>query len=256
MEITIERLYQGLPTTINGKEYLSTKDYVEPFINIMKKFGCSFVVNVQTPKQLTFSFGEQNITFNKVWVQAVMPEKVDKDGYAETYNLIYGLDVRTPVYKIFKAYKDKRTSNLYVFNAQWLNVYELQPGKTFNDLEPVVRNMMQQMDDSQLIFKKLKSSFIDEKQTFLGESIEKSMVFNFKHKGGTVKISPNMLVKAYEMVYMDSSSKYFIPNTEECSQFNYLEALSSLVVAEFKKDIYNVFEKSAIISEIFNTLKV
>ena len=66
MEITIERLYQGLPTTINDKEYLSTKDYVEPFINTMKKFGCSFVVNVQTPKQLTFSFGEQNITFNKV----------------------------------------------------------------------------------------------------------------------------------------------------------------------------------------------
>ena len=46
-----------------------------------------------------------------------MPEKCNKAGYAETYNLIYALDVRKPIYKVFKAYKDRKTSNLFVFNS-------------------------------------------------------------------------------------------------------------------------------------------
>lgn len=45
-----------------------------------------------------------------------MPEKCDKAGFAETYNLVYALDVRKPVYKLFKAYKNKKSTNLYVFN--------------------------------------------------------------------------------------------------------------------------------------------
>ena len=45
-----------------------------------------------------------------------MSDKCNKDGYAETYNLIYALDVRKPIYKIFKAYKDRKTGNLYAFN--------------------------------------------------------------------------------------------------------------------------------------------
>ena len=46
-----------------------------------------------------------------------MPAADDIDGLAETYNLVYALDVQHPVYKIFKAYKDRRNDNLFVFNS-------------------------------------------------------------------------------------------------------------------------------------------
>ena len=60
-----------------------------------------------------------------------MPNSNDVCGYAETYNLVYALDVRKPVYKLFRAFKDKKTGNLFVFNSQWLNVYELKPSTPF-----------------------------------------------------------------------------------------------------------------------------
>ena len=45
-----------------------------------------------------------------------MPEKCNRYGFAETYNLVYALDVRKPIYKIFKAYKNRKTNDLYAFN--------------------------------------------------------------------------------------------------------------------------------------------
>ena len=118
MEITISKLLEGKSTAINNNEYLSTKEYVEPFINLMKTFTSDFSVQVQLPKQFTITDSKEDITYNRVWIQAVMPSKCDVSGYAETYNLVYALDVRKPVYKLFKAYKDRKTTNIYAFNEQ------------------------------------------------------------------------------------------------------------------------------------------
>jgi hypothetical protein len=49
-------------------------------------------------------------------VQALL--KDNSYGYTETINLVYALDVRKPIYKIFKAYKDRKTGNLFAFNSQ------------------------------------------------------------------------------------------------------------------------------------------
>ena len=38
MEITIELLLKGKSTIIKDKEFLSTSDYVKPFLDEMKKF--------------------------------------------------------------------------------------------------------------------------------------------------------------------------------------------------------------------------
>ena len=254
MEITISKLLEGKSTVIKDNEYLSTKEYVEPFIKLMQKFTPDFSVQVKLTSQLTITNSQEDITYNRVWVQAIMPDKCNKDWYAETYNLIYALDVRKPIYKIFKAYKDRKTGNLYAFNDSWLNVYELKPKENFIEFDEVIKNLMQLTDDSEIRFKKMKTEFLssdaEDRQKKLGELIEDSMLFETNNKGGKIKIAPAMVLKAYQNVYMDSSSRNYISNTEECSVFNYVDAFSSLIT-EDTKDIVNRFEKNRLIYKMF-----
>ena len=254
MEITIGKLLEGKSTVIKDEKYLSTKDYVEPFINLMKVFTDNFSIQVQMPAQLTVTNSKTDITYNKVWVQAIMPSKCDKCGLAETYNLAYALDVRKPVYKVFKAYKDKKTNNLYAFNSLWLNVYELEPSTKFIDFDKVIKNLMSLTDDSEIRLRNLNNTMLssepEKKQKQLGELIENSMLFETYNKGGKVKIAPITVLKAYQNVYMNPSSRNYISDSEECSQFNYLDAFSSLITAD-NKDIINRFEKNLLIYNMF-----
>jgi hypothetical protein len=66
MEITLDLLLKGKPTIIKEKTFLSTKEYVGEFIDLMRKFTDKFIVNVALPSQLTFTNKEEDITFNKV----------------------------------------------------------------------------------------------------------------------------------------------------------------------------------------------
>ena len=239
---------------IKESQYFPTKDYVSPFIELMKKFTNDFSIQVQLPSQLTITDSKEDITYNRVWVQAIMPQKCDKYGYAETYNLVYALDVRKPVYKLFKAYKDRKTSNLFAFNSQWINVYELKPDEKFAEFDNVVKHFMELTDDSELIFDKLEkeklSSESKKRQQQLGELIENSMIFEITNKGGKIKIAPQMVLKAYQNVYMDSSSRNYVSDQEECTKLNYLDAFSSLIT-EDDKDIVNRFEKNLLVYNMF-----
>ena len=251
MEITISNLLDVKCTVIKENEYLSTKEYVSPFIEVMKKFTTDFSVQVQLPSQLTITDSKEDITYNRVWVQALL--KDNSYGYAETINLVYALDVRKPIYKIFKAYKDRKTGNLFAFNSQWINVYELKPNEEFVDFEPIVKHLLELTDDSDKRFDNLEnntvSSETEERQQFLGELIENSMLFEITNKGGKVKIAPQMVLKAYQNVYMDSSSRNYV-GEEECTKLNYLDAFSSLIT-EDDKDIVNRFEKNLLVYQMF-----
>lgn len=183
-----------------------------------------------------------------------MPTKCDIDGYAETFNLVYGLDIRQPIYKVFKAYKDRKSENLYCFDSRWLSDYELKPGERFVNFEPIIKNLLEMVDDSAIRFKKMNTTFfssaIDEKHNVLGDLIEKSMLFEYYGKGGKVKLSPPMILKAFQNVYMNSSSKHFVKDTEECSLFGYADAILTLIKDE--QDIINPFEKGHLCLQLFD----
>lgn len=66
MEITLDALMKGKPTIIKDKSYFRTADYVEPFLEQMSKFTSRFIVNVQTPDQVTVTNGDEDLTYNRV----------------------------------------------------------------------------------------------------------------------------------------------------------------------------------------------
>lgn len=113
-------------------------------------------------------------------------------------------------------------------------------------------------NDVDLTSKKMQNTFLDDnnKHALLGEMIEKSMLYEYIHIGGKVKISSAMVVKAFENVYMNSSSNTYKKETEEGTVWNYYTAFTELVKDASTKDIINNFEKTILCGLLFsNTLE-
>ena len=251
MEITPELLLKGKPTIIKGKEYLPTADYVQPFFDEMAKFTDQFIVKVQTPNQITLTDGDEDITYNRVWVQAVMPEKYNIDNHSEVYSLLYGLDVRTPVYKVARHYLNQACLNMCVFNPQWLSVTELQQGETF---KYSIKSLMETTNDIELKLRNMKNTFLDRDpdsiHLLLGEQIEKVMNLEWSNLAGKTKLSTAMVIDAFKNVYVDTRSPYYVKDTEECSVFNYYNAFTEII--RDSKNFFNNVEATLLLNSLFN----
>ena len=189
MEVTLSALLEGKPTIIREKEYFATKEYVQPFIDEMSKFTKDFIINVQLPGQITISNNNKDLTYNKVWIQAIMPDQCTIDGYAETYGLVYTLDARVPVYKVYRAYINKETHNMCVFNPEWLQVYEMKPGEK---LVYSIKELMEKPFDIKQRLKVMKNTFIsadiEDTHKLLGKLINRSLQYEYHNIGGKIKI--------------------------------------------------------------------
>ncbi len=251
MEITPDLLLKGKPTIIKGKEYLPTADYVGPFLDEMAKFTDKFIVKVQTPTQVTVTDGNEDTTYNRVWVQAVMPEKYTIDNHAEVYSLLYGLDVRTPVYKVARHYLNQACLNMCVFNPQWLSVTELQEGETF---KYSIKSLMEATNDMEMKLRNMKNTFLDRDpdsiHKLLGEQIEKVMHIEWSNLSGKTKLSVATVVDAFKSVYVDSRSPYYVKDTEECSVFNYYNAYTEII--RDSKNFFNNVESTLLLNSLFN----
>jgi len=251
MEITPDLLLKGKPTIIKGKQYLPTAEYVQPFFDEMAKFTDQFIVKVQTPDQVTLTDGDEDITYNRVWVQAVMPEKYTIDNHSEVYSLLYGLDVRTPVYKVARHYLNNACLNLCVFNPSWLSVTELQEGETF---KYSIKSLMEATNDVELRLRKMKNTFLDRDpdsiHLLLGEQIEKVMNLEWSNLSGKTKLSVATVVDAFKSVYVDTRSPYYTKDTEECSVFNYYNAFTEII--RDSKNFFNNIESTLLLNSLFN----
>ena len=238
MEITLELLLKGKPTIIKEKTFLSTKEYVGEFIELMRKFTDKFVVNVSLPAQITVTNNEEDITFNKVWIQAILPGSELK----ETIHLVYALDVKKPCYKIFRTYSDDERH--VVFNEKWIFSGLIKDEETF---KLPVKELMEMENNVPLVIEKMKKTFLDDdtKYDLLGKLIEKSMLFEKESVTGKVKLSPTTIIKAHESIYMDATSKLY-KKDQEPTVYDLYVALLEQVKDGYKKDMINIFEKSCL----------
>lgn len=252
MEITLDGLSLGKPTIIKDKEYFSTNEYVHDFIEEMSKFTDKFIVHVQVPQQLTLSKTTKDITYNKVWIQAIMPSKCDIDEFHEVYGLVYALDIKTPVYKVYRAYINSENQNICVFDTLWIQTHELKPGEKF---KYSISSLMSTTSNFEIKLKKLKNTFVSledkDNHELLGRLIERSLLFEYKTICGKIKLSPNDIVKGYTMIFHDPSSKYYLGD-KQCSYFHYQNALCSLITDN--KDIVNRFEKTLLVEMLFDQI--
>lgn len=245
--ITIQELLEGRSTIIKGKQYLSTKEYVLPFIEDMKKYTNDFRVKIKLPDQMTGNVDAADITYNRVLIEAVLPSDYSIDKHDEVIGLLYGLDIRKPVYKTYRGHLNSACTNLSVFDASMLNVQELKP---LEGVKYDIKAMMEMPSSFEANLKNLKKRTIerDKMQDILGKWVDLSLRDTYFNGIQSVKISPNVAIEAYKSILLDPDSKYYVPETKEITAFDLHEALTQIITDD-DKDILNRFEKTMLINK-------
>ena len=254
MEIGTAELLKGKSTIIKNKEFYPTKYYVEPFLEKMSKFTDDFRIQVKLPDQMTLNKDNTDITYNRVWIQAVLPEKYCIDSHDEVYGFLYGIDVKKPVVKLYRGYLNRACTNLSVFNPSWMNVQELIPGEPIN-INPLTQ-LMESQNEFEITLNKLKDEIIsrNDRKMYLGNWVDHALRENEDYGFGKVKIATSTPIDAYKKLFIDSDSQYYIPEGIDPTLFDVYNSFTQIITDD-KKDILNKFEKTIIVGKLLNFVK-
>jgi hypothetical protein len=254
-EITKKELFEGRSTLIKNREFFPTKTYVEPFFEKMSKFTDDFRIQVKYPDQMTVTKNNTDITFNRVLVQAVLPEKYKVEAHDEVIGFLYGIDVKKPVCKIYRGYLNCACTNLSVFSPKWINVQELLPDSPLN-FKPI-EELLSMTNNFASILKKLKNFYIDRsgRKTYLGEWVDYALRESEDYGYGKVKIAVSTPIDAYKSLFIDQESDYYIPEGIDPCMFDVYNAFTQ-VITDDKRDLMNKFEKTMIINRLLDINRI
>lgn len=255
MELTLEQALAGKSTSIKGKEYLSTEAYISPFLEKMSKYTDKFIFNGIQPDQITLTkdgdINLEDITWNRMWIQAVMPEDNYFDGHDRVVGMVYGLDVRKPVVKFYVGGLNRACCNLCVFSPSFLDVQELEPERAIS-FKPVDR-LLAQTDNVKAILEKLSNTEVAYNEANinenLGDWIRKTLNMSYTNPLSKVKLATSSAIDAYKLLYEKEDSPYFVPTGTTTDMFNVYNAWTQ-VITDDKKDIVNKCEKTLLIGNI------
>lgn len=247
--MTLAELYKGKSTIIKNREFSPTKSYIEPFIQKMSAITDDFRIQVKLPDQMTFSPNSPDLTYNRVVVQAVLPEKYSIEKHNEVLGMIYGLDVKKPIVKFYRGYLNQVCTNLCVFNPQWLNIQELLPGDPVNYAP--IKSLLEYTNDFPVMIDKLKSTFLSRQEAtnYLGQWIDYSLRGSQDYGFGKVKIASSIPIDAYKRLFITTDSEYFIPEGIDPSLYDVYNSFTQSITDD-KKDIMNKFEKTILINHL------
>jgi len=254
MELTVEQLLQGKATKIKEKEFFTTKAYVEPFFDRMSKYTEEFIINVKPADQISLTpSGEVNfddIVYNRVWIQAVLPDEYAYENHKRVMSMIYALDTRKPVVKMYTGALNMACLNLCVFNPDALNVAELEPTTAIN-FSPV--NILMGMTDTiKVTLEKMSKKTYTRESIYeeLGLWIDRSITAKYNTGFGTVKIAESAPVNVYKSLFYEEDSNYYVKG-DEVDGFTVYNAFTDLITQD-KKDLVNKFEKTLLIKDIMD----
>lgn len=258
MELSLQELLAGRQTRIKNREYFPTTAYVEPFLERLNKLTSEFRINGVTPNQITYS-GDGNlitedITYNRVTIEAILPEsmKINGDNHKEVIGMVYGLDVRKPVVKFFHAQERCVCTNMAVFSPSLLACQDLEP-ETAIDFKPLDR-IIEQTDDTLAQLKKLlEIEFSCNEQNInesLGRWIRNCINYSYDNHYGKVKVACSTPIDAYKLLFQKEDSNYFIGDESSTSMYQIYNAFTQILTDGRKKDAFNVFEKTLLVSDI------
>lgn len=255
-EFTLEEVLEGKATSIKGKEYLPTRGYVEPFLERVSKLTSDIRVHVKLPDQLTYNkngdVDTANLTFNRVWLEAVLPNEYQYANHQQVIGMVYGLDTRKAIVKIYSGAINSACTNLCVFNPDSLVVNEIEPEKPIN-FSPITR-LVEQTTEIGVTLKKFANtefdytddSFINKE---LGRWIRNCMSESIDNGFGKVKLATSTPIDAYKLLFDKKDSPYHL-DANNCNMFTVYNAFTQIITDSMKKDIMNQVEKTLLVNQI------
>lgn len=255
MELTFEEALRGKATRIKNKDYFETRSYIEPFIDRMSKFTDDFRFNAVLPDQITKTkSGEidmEDITFNRMWVQAVLPDEFAFHNHQEVVGMVYGLDVRKPIVKMYRGGLNMACTNLCIFQPEELSVQELKPEEPINffPLKSIMEHTCQVKD---YLTRLSNTEFGRDKQSIereLGRWVNNSILKSYDNGFGKVKLATSSIIDAYKNLFVNEDSEYFIKEDDPVSMFTVYNSFTDQICNK-DKDIMNKAEKTLLLTDI------
>lgn len=254
MEVTYEQLCAGLATKIKKNEFLSTKAYVDPFFDRMSKFTNDFRIQVKPADQISLTAsGEinfENIVYNRVNIEAILPDDYDFEGHKRCVGFVYGLDTRKPVVKQYVGAIRCACLNLCTFNPDALSVQELNPEEPIN--YSFLSNCLSLTDTIIATLKKLSEVEFNKTECFtnyLGKWVDRCITAKYNSGFGTVKLAESTPIDAYKNVFYNEKSEYYAKEGF-ASGFDIYNAFTDLICNGKSADLINRFEKIYLVSQI------
>lgn len=261
MELTIDELLKGKATMIKNKEYLSTEAYVTPFLERMSAFTSDFRVQAKLPDQISITKKEdlnlEDTVFNRVWIQAVLPDEYSFDNHKEVIGMVYGLDTRKPVAKIYRGALNMACLNLCVFNPSFLNVQEIEPERSLNFKG--LKSLIEQTSDIKVWLDQLSNTEVPYNEELINENlglwVRNSLNSAYDTGYGKVKLATSTAIDAYKLLYEKKDSSYYVKPGDSTSMFNVYNAFTELITNDGTKeggakDILNKCEKTLLLKDI------
>jgi hypothetical protein len=252
MKIELEELLKGKATRIRESEYFTTEAYVTPYLNAMAKLTNNFIINVKPATQISLtSNGEINfedIVYNRVWVQAVLPDEYAWENHKQVISMLYALDTRKPVVKFYTGALNMACLNLCVFNPNMLSVAELEPESAIN--YSFLKNMKSATEDIHMMLEKLSETVYTRQTIFenLGHWVDNCIKSKFNSGFGSVKLAESTPIEAYKDLFYDVKSDYYTAE-EQVDGFTVYNAFTDLITKD-ERDITNKFEKTLLVKNI------
>lgn len=250
MELQLSELMQGNSTLIKNKQYLSTKAYVEPFIERMSAFTTDFRIQAKTATQLSIQDSKENLIFNRILIQAVLPESYySEDNHQKVVGMVYGLDVKSPVVKIYSGGLNMACTNLTVFSPDYLNVQDLEPATGINYAP--IKQVMEMTDNLSVMLKRMKGEYIDRAnmKEQLGNWVDYSIRESYNPGYGKIKLASSTPIDVYKSLLIDDKSDYYIQPGFDPSMFDIYNAFTEVVKSD-TKDLINKYEKILLVSKM------
>lgn len=253
MELTLDQLLQGKATRIKDKEYFTTEQYVTPFLERMSKYTNEFIIQAKPADQISLtSNGDVNfedIIYNRVNIEAVLPNEYCFEGHKQVVGFVYALDTRKPVVKEYMGGLRTACLNLCTFNPAALYVQELEPERAIN--YSFLNNCIEMVDDMGLKLKQLSEMEFSREQMYneLGMQIDRCINYKFHSDFGAIKLPESLPIEAYKNLFYNEKSEYFTKD-DIVSGFNVYQAFTDIICNGKNKDLVNRFEKTLLVSRI------
>lgn len=257
MEITLSEALRGKATQIKGKDYFSAEQYITPFIERMSKFTDDFRIQAIPANQISLTqsgdVNVEDIVYNRMWIQAVMPDDCGYENHDRVIGMIYGLDVRKPVVKLYVGGLNRACCNLCVFSPEFLHVQELQESTAIN-FRPI-NHLLEQTSTIKATLEKLANTEVPYNESLINENlgcwVRNTMSKQFSNQFGKVKISTSTAIDAFKLLYQDNESPYYINPGTITDMFNIYNAFTQILTND-TKDVINKFEKTLLIKDILD----
>jgi hypothetical protein len=227
----------------------------------MSKFTNDFRIQTKLPDQISLTKKEdlnlEDTVFNRVWIQAVMPDEMSYPGHNEVIGMVYGLDVRKPVVKIYRGALNSACTNLCVFNPSFLNVQELEPERPINFR--CINSLMEETSDIVSWLKRLETTEVPYNEESINENlglwVRNTLNNSYDTGYGKVKLAASTAVDAYKLLYEKKESPYYVQQGNTTNLFNVYNAFTELITNDGtkesgSKDIINKCEKTLLLKDI------